>query len=600
MAHQVPSTADSVSDTRASDPGLLKKHSTFESYTTRSGYTYPRIRTFYKRHDKATELPNDLPLLVFMHGLGGSAAQFAPLMTSLINIASCLAFDLPGCGLSEFEPGYPGAYTTQSLAELLYAAITRFRDDENGQKVVFVGHSMGCSINALLASSTSQLSQLLEGAVVGVIAICPRGALPTPKEATLARRFTMMPTFLFDLLRQFDRRGGLFSASVTRVVGSGADDETRKMQLNYNEQSESGPFLRIMGAGLGPDGLPGKAIWSGIKVPLFLVAGDADGITPALEAENIAFWLKHEHEADQDDSGHATAPAVPAIAGDTSAAQKQITISKSNADPPRTQSGSVIKDDYTSTKHASTLKTTIFPEPAAHGLLYSTSTVRILSGMIENFLSHHVDEHMSASWQMNALTKSGKWDVKNLKKWQSVDPCSAPIGGVFRAMKTMREVDDSHSPKEFAKRFSHRVIPDGVAAVIDISHETPVYHPQGLVEAGIEYHKFPTVSKEKPKAEEVDQFIKLVDSIREDSNFHSSSAAPTLRPTIGVHCHYGFNRTGFFIVCYLVERESYKLQDAIDEFAEKRPPRGIKHEHFLNELYVRYAVNIERQATITE
>ena len=49
---------------RASDPGLLKKHSTFESYTTRSGYTYPRIRTFYKRHDKVAELPNDLPLLV--------------------------------------------------------------------------------------------------------------------------------------------------------------------------------------------------------------------------------------------------------------------------------------------------------------------------------------------------------------------------------------------------------------------------------------------------------------------------------------------------------------------------------------------------------
>lgn len=54
---------------------------------------------------------------------------------------------------------------------------------------------------------------------------------------------------------------------------------------------------------------------------------------------------------------------------------------------------------------------------------------------------------------------------------------------------------------------------------------------------------------------------------------------------------------GFFIVCYLVEREGYRLQDAIQEFYEKRPP-GIKHDHFVNELYVRYAVKMERRGTV--
>jgi len=39
------------------------------------------------------------------------------------------------------------------------------------------------------------------------------------------------------------------------------------------------------------------------------------------------------------------------------------------------------------------------------------------------------------------------------------------------------------------------------------------------------------------------------------------------------------------------------LQDAIDEFAEKKAP-GIRHEHFVNELYVRYAVNMQRRGTI--
>lgn len=63
--------------------------------------------------------------------------------------------------------------------------------------------------------------------------------------------------------------------------------------------------------------------------------------------------------------------------------------------------------------------------------------------------------------------------------------------------------------------------------------------------------------------------------------------------------HYGFNRTGYFIVCYLVEREGYRVQDAIQEFGEKRRP-GIRHDHFVNELYVRYAVKLERRGTIIE
>ena len=57
------------------------------------------------------------------------------------------------------------------------------------------------------------------------------------------------------------------------------------------------------------------------------------------------------------------------------------------------------------------------------------------------------------------------------------------------------------------------------------------------------------------------------------------------------------NRTGFFIICYLIERLGYKVEDAIKEFAEKRAP-GIKHDHFVNELYVRYAVKMQRRGTI--
>lgn len=107
-------------------------------------------------------------------------------------------------------------------------------------------------------------------------------------------------------------------------------------------------------------------------------------------------------------------------------------------------------------------------------------------------------------------------------------------------MKTMREVDDSHRPSEFVKRFSADVLPDGVAMVVDISHESPVYNPSALEEGGVEYHKFPTVSKQVPRAEEVEQFIALVDELRQTGKMKPESEG--VKPTIAVHCHYGYVR----------------------------------------------------------
>ena len=127
-------------------------------------------------------------------------------------------------------------------------------------------------------------------------------------------------------------------------------------------------------------------------------------------------------------------------------------------------------------------------------------------------------------------------------------------------MKTMREVDDTHNPTEFVKRFSSRVIPDGVAMVVDISHESPVYNPEGLEQGGVEYHKFPTVSKLPPTADEVEHFISLIDQLRRslklalddrgDSAPHVTAAIATgelkpPQPTIGIHCHYGKQSEGY-------------------------------------------------------
>ena len=80
--------------------------------------------------------------------------------------------------------------------------------------------------------------------------------------------------------------------------------------------------------------------------------------------------------------------------------------------------------------------------------------------------------------------------MKNLEKWRKVAPVSQPIAGVFRAMKTLREVDETHCPEVFAKEWGSQI-----KDIVDITHESPVYDPRGLEAGQIQYHKFPTVSK---------------------------------------------------------------------------------------------------------
>ncbi|KAI5367754.1 Putative tyrosine-specific protein phosphatase [Septoria linicola] len=607
-----------IKDAASTDPGLLKARSTFKRYETPSGHVYPRIRTFYNEHTQAKKLPADLPLFVLMHGLGGSAAQFAPLLNSLTRIAPCLAIDLPGCGLSAFEPDDITAYTTTAFAELLFAAIQEHRNKEVDQKVVLIGHSMGCSIAALLASSSSSLQHLCSDIIISVVAICPRSRTVSETELRGIQRINYLPSFVFDLIRMADRRGGVESLSVSRVIGKEADLETKKLQLRFNQQSKSAVFQKITtalayqetkAAKQGEESVLGRRIWNGMKIPLFLVAAEDDKLAPPAEVEQIQEWLtttRHDSVTNKPAATHSSGLAspdpdstLPAVAGDAGLGAEQITRADTNTSSPPIDhiSEAGIQQEEASTKHAHALKTCIFPAPSSHGLLYSTSDVRILSGLIENFLARHVDERLSPGWQLQHLTTSGKWDVKNLKKWQAVAPCSEPIAGVFRAMKTMREIDEEHSPLQFVTKYSWKVIPDGVAMVVDISLDAPVYDKQGLEEGGVEYHKFPTVSKLPPGPDEVEQFIALIASLRESPKLHSDDETKP-HPTIGVHCHYGFNRTGFLIICYLVEQLGWELESALEEFAQKRPP-GIKHDYFVNELYVRYkAAKMDRRGTI--
>ena len=650
------------------DPGLLRKHSEFRTFTT-ARFIYRNLRIFHYEHSQADKLPRTpapLPLLVFIHGLGGCVAQFHPLLSSLVNMAPCLAIDLPGCGLSALDAKLPWtAYTTDRLTELLEQIINGYRDINANQGVVLIGHSMGASLAAKIAARDSNPDCQVNHHIVGVIAICPRATPPSEEAIPAYRKMLMIPGPLLDLYRRWDRRGGLESSSVRRMVGISSDNETKRLQLRFNKQSRT-PVFRRMAAGMLPtyengipmDGLAGEETWSKLEVPVFLIAGEADITTKPEEIDIISAFLgtstkelvnvkpvleeseqhdqppnsrepQHKSDLSEETRFYASQEETtlkPQEVDETlpvlvhSSEKRQEVEPKSNIDESeqhtstqnRQENRQDIEHSEETTSHLSkadseetedgpftpheeiaaipiqparprkVVKTTVLLAPASHALLYMPSTVRVLSGLISDFLCSYVSPRLSLGWQLQYLSTSGKWDVKNLAKWQAVTPVSEPIAGVFRAMKTLRGVDATHCPECFVRDW-HSKISD----IIDISHESPVYDPRGLEKGGIRYHKFPTVSKIPPTGNEVNNFIQLVDGLRKDQNDQAAKPNQQRDRLIGVHCHYGFNRTGYFLCCYLIERCAYSVEGALDEFAWRRP-KGIRHQHFLDSLYVRY------------
>ncbi|WXC61080.1 hypothetical protein SNK03_006964 [Fusarium graminearum] len=604
-------------DPHLSDPPLLRDHSEFKTYESR-GFKYSGIRIFYRQHAKADQLPKPpLPLLVFLHGLGGSVAQFHPLLCSLVDEAPCLAIDYPGCGRSEFSVTDWAAYTTEALVELLEIIINDYRDKGAGQRVVLIGHSMGTALSARLANTGLHHTTDLSHHVVGLIAICPVANPPNESLTRWAKIAMWIPGWLFDLWRAWDGRGGPESASVKRFVGQGADKATRKMQYRFNKQSRT-PVWRRMANGALPvyndgkptGGLPTLDTWAGLDIPVFLIAGERDNVVSPKEAEKIVKVLDPDKTSPESEDGQEMHEIIVDTVARVNISTRPQSISDlTDADFMKVKSphvetppeGGSSTDPSTPNETLTELppqpshpkkivQSFVMPAPATHAVLYTPCSVRAVAGLISDFLATNVTGRLSLAWQLQYLSREGKWDVKNLNKWKSVNPVSDPIGPpgkpIFRALKTLREADDVHCPEEFVSKWSS-IVKD----VIDISKDQPVYDPRGLERAGIRYHKFPTVSKIPPLSHEIQDFIKLVDDIRQsqaDRALTEEWSDPE-QCVIGVHCHYGFNRTGYFIVCYLVEKCGFDVQEAIETFAKARP-NGIRHSHFLDRLYVRYNV----------
>ncbi|XP_050307535.1 mRNA-capping enzyme [Anthonomus grandis grandis] len=154
----------------------------------------------------------------------------------------------------------------------------------------------------------------------------------------------------------------------------------------------------------------------------------------------------------------------------------------------------------------------------------------------------------------------------------------------FIALKTPLSTDfDDQVPAEC--RFHPKMFFDickakkmKVGLWIDLTNTKRFYDPAEVEAHDCRYIKLQCRGHgETPSDEQAKRFIEVV---------HNFIIKYPLE-LIAVHCTHGFNRTGFLIISYLVERMDLSLDIALQTFAEARPV-GIYKQDYLTELYRRY------------
>lgn len=114
-----------------------------------------------------------------------------------------------------------------------------------------------------------------------------------------------------------------------------------------------------------------------------------------------------------------------------------------------------------------------------------------------------------------------------------------------------------------------------LALWIDLTNTKRFYDRGGVESKECQYIKLNCRGHgETPSLDQTESFIQFVEECTKNNPLDY----------IGVHCTHGFNRTGFLIVSYMVEKMDCSVEAAILAFADARPP-GIYKQDYINELY---------------
>jgi pimeloyl-ACP methyl ester carboxylesterase len=232
----------------------------------------------------------DGPLLVCVHGLGGSLVNWAALAPLLTDTCRVVALDLAGFGHTRAGAGSTGVQANRLLLQ-------RFLEEVSGTPVILVGNSMGGLISILHAAASPS-------AVAGLVLVDPALPVgptmrPDPRVAatfamfavpalgrtllSLRRRSTTADAAALDLLR-------LCCADASRVP-----DDVVEQHVDLARQRRDHPDAdaELVAAAQSlmwvlADGRRYRAAQQSIAVPVLLLHGDRDRLVPIASARATA------------------------------------------------------------------------------------------------------------------------------------------------------------------------------------------------------------------------------------------------------------------------------------------------------------------------
>lgn len=206
-------------------------------------------------------------VVFFGHGGGGNKDQWRELWRELGRRGySLVAWDLLGHGASD-RPEDPEAYAWDELVADELAVLRRF----GGQRNVIVAHSFGTglALSALLAGPTVQVEAAL--------------LLGSQLHRPLKRKGLLnLPVWALELLRPRLARG--FREAAWHPAADPA-------LVAYEDGLTQGNSLRVFKALVAHACWPDAEALAGLEVPIAVVAGDRDGLTPAQGGEELARQL---------------------------------------------------------------------------------------------------------------------------------------------------------------------------------------------------------------------------------------------------------------------------------------------------------------------
>ncbi|KAH8734238.1 Alpha/Beta hydrolase protein [Ilyonectria robusta] len=215
------------------------------------------------------------PLLICLHGLGGSTNTFTPLVSRLTQSYNIVLVDFPGFGKSPVPTQRPTIPGYVSDLHDVIASLQAVQAQDKSKKVIIFGHSLGTAIALHVASENPSL-------VAGLVLI---------GSARSASHIAAVRQRMLEMAANTRKMGTTWAAELAMKsnfppMDKRQVDESLRKEV-YDAVVASDPEGYALTCEMMVDESHKDPDYSKIKCPTLLIAGDLDVISPVQRSQDL-------------------------------------------------------------------------------------------------------------------------------------------------------------------------------------------------------------------------------------------------------------------------------------------------------------------------